>query len=191
MSPALPSDPLRVYVEAAQEGDDAALGHVVRATQPAIWRLCASLGSSDSVEDLVQETYLRAYRGYGNFEAGTNLRAWLFRILTNTYINSYRAKQRRPQGIVENKRPGCPPWPWWTWWHPAPGTKPRTVASAHHACIGRGLVFSHHCSPRQRGALESPQWLHTQASKASSANKVFKASACNPCCRNHFTMTDS
>jgi RNA polymerase sigma-70 factor (ECF subfamily) len=47
-------------------------------------------------EDLVQETYLRAYRGYAGFEPGTNLRAWLYRILTNTYINSYRAKQRRP-----------------------------------------------------------------------------------------------
>ena len=47
--------------------------------------------------DLVQETYLRAYRGYGNFEEGTNLRAWLYRILTNTYINIYRARQRRPQ----------------------------------------------------------------------------------------------
>ncbi len=47
-------------------------------------------------EDLVQETYLRAYRSYASFEAGTNLRAWLFRILTNTFINSYRAKQRRP-----------------------------------------------------------------------------------------------
>ena len=48
-------------------------------------------------EDLVQETYLRAYRSYASFEAGTNLRAWLFRILTNTFINTYRAKQRRPQ----------------------------------------------------------------------------------------------
>ena len=47
-------------------------------------------------DDLVQETYLRAYRGYPRFEAGTNLRAWLYRILTNTFINSYRAKQRRP-----------------------------------------------------------------------------------------------
>ena len=48
-------------------------------------------------EDLVQEAYLRGFRGFKNFEEGTNLRAWLFRILTNTYINSYRAKQRRPQ----------------------------------------------------------------------------------------------
>ena len=47
-------------------------------------------------EDLVQETYLKGYRSYDRFEEGTNLRAWLFRILTNTYINSYRAKQRRP-----------------------------------------------------------------------------------------------
>jgi RNA polymerase sigma factor (sigma-70 family) len=47
-------------------------------------------------EDLVQETYLRAYRGFGGFQEGTNLKAWLYRILTNTYINQYRAKKRRP-----------------------------------------------------------------------------------------------
>jgi RNA polymerase sigma-70 factor, ECF subfamily len=47
-------------------------------------------------EDLVQETYLRAYRGFGGFQEGTNLKAWLYRILTNTFINSYRSKKRRP-----------------------------------------------------------------------------------------------
>jgi RNA polymerase sigma-70 factor, ECF subfamily len=48
-------------------------------------------------EDLVQEAYLRGYRSFHTFQEGTNLRAWLFRILTNAYINTYRAKQRRPQ----------------------------------------------------------------------------------------------
>lgn len=48
-------------------------------------------------EDLVQEAYLRGFRSFHTFKEGTNLRAWLFRILTNAYINKYRAKQRRPQ----------------------------------------------------------------------------------------------
>ena len=48
-------------------------------------------------EDLLQETFLKAYRAYGRFEEGTNLRAWLFRILTNTYISTYRKRQRGPQ----------------------------------------------------------------------------------------------
>jgi RNA polymerase sigma-70 factor (ECF subfamily) len=47
-------------------------------------------------EDLVQEAYLRGFRSFHTFQEGTNLRAWLFRILTNAYINKYRAKQRRP-----------------------------------------------------------------------------------------------
>lgn len=57
-------------------------------------------------EDLVQETYLRAYRGYEGFKAGTNLKAWMYRILTNAYLNEYRKKQRRPAetdlGAVED-----------------------------------------------------------------------------------------
>jgi RNA polymerase sigma-70 factor (ECF subfamily) len=47
-------------------------------------------------EDLVQETMLKAYRAYDSFTEGTNLKAWLYRILTNTYINKYRKAQRRP-----------------------------------------------------------------------------------------------
>ncbi|MCH9837513.1 sigma-70 family RNA polymerase sigma factor [bacterium] len=45
-------------------------------------------------EDLVQETYLKGFRSFHTFNEGTNLRAWLFRILTNTYINKYRKQQR-------------------------------------------------------------------------------------------------
>jgi RNA polymerase sigma-70 factor (ECF subfamily) len=48
-------------------------------------------------EDLVQETFLKAYRSFDRFEEGTNLKAWLYRILTNTFINSYRAAKRRPE----------------------------------------------------------------------------------------------
>ena len=55
--------------------------------------------NTSDAEDLVQETYLKAYKGFAGFEQGTNLRAWMFRILTNTYINSYRSKKRRPEEI--------------------------------------------------------------------------------------------
>lgn len=47
-------------------------------------------------EDLVQETYLKAFNAFGSFKEGTNLKAWMYRIMTNAYINTYRKKQRRP-----------------------------------------------------------------------------------------------
>ena len=47
-------------------------------------------------EDLVQETYAKAFAAFHQYKPGTNLKAWLYRILTNTYINSYRKKQRQP-----------------------------------------------------------------------------------------------
>jgi RNA polymerase sigma-70 factor, ECF subfamily len=52
-------------------------------------------------EDLVQETFTRAYASFGQFEPGTNLRAWLYRILTNTFITSYRKRRRDPVPAAE------------------------------------------------------------------------------------------
>lgn len=54
-------------------------------------------------EDLVQDTYMRAYRFYDKFEQGTNFKAWIFKILTNTFINRYRKKAREPQRIEFDK----------------------------------------------------------------------------------------
>jgi RNA polymerase sigma-70 factor, ECF subfamily len=51
-------------------------------------------------EDLVQETMAKAYAGFHSFRAGTNLRAWLYRIMTNTWISSYRTAQRRPDEVL-------------------------------------------------------------------------------------------
>jgi len=50
-------------------------------------------------EDVLQEALLKAFRGYGTFQAGTNLKAWLYRILTNTFINRYRKQSRRPTEV--------------------------------------------------------------------------------------------
>jgi len=52
--------------------------------------------NAHDAEDLVQETYFKAYRHYDKFQEGTNLKAWLFKIMKNTFINNYRKKQRIP-----------------------------------------------------------------------------------------------
>ncbi len=53
--------------------------------------------STEETEDLLQETYLKAYQHYERFEEGTNLKAWLFRIMKNTYINWYRKRRLQPR----------------------------------------------------------------------------------------------
>lgn len=70
-----------------------ALSHI-----DALYRTALRLaGNAADAEDLVQETYLRAFRSLNQFQAGTNLRAWLFKILTNAFINDYRKRARRPR----------------------------------------------------------------------------------------------
>lgn len=63
-------------------------------------------GDRDEADDLVQETYLKAFRFFDKFEKGTNCKAWLFRIMKNTFINSYRKTSKEPDKVdyeeVEN-----------------------------------------------------------------------------------------
>jgi RNA polymerase sigma-70 factor (ECF subfamily) len=78
--------------------DQAAFSDLAMEYMPALYSAALRMTRNPSdAEDLVQETFLKAYRAFGTFELGTNLKAWLYRILTNTYINSYRAKRRRPE----------------------------------------------------------------------------------------------
>jgi RNA polymerase sigma-70 factor (ECF subfamily) len=64
----------------------------------ALYRTALRMTRSEAdAEDLVQETYIRAFRFKEQFTPGTNLKAWLFRILTNTFINTYRRKQSQPE----------------------------------------------------------------------------------------------
>jgi len=75
-----------------EEFDRSALVHVAELLRVAA-RLC---GSAEAAEDLVQETYLQAWRSFHRFEAGTNCRAWLYKILLFTYSNQRRKRARQP-----------------------------------------------------------------------------------------------
>jgi len=59
-------------------------------------------GNPDDADDLVQETFLKAYRFWDKYEQGTNIRAWLFRIMKNSYINRYRKETREPDTVDYN-----------------------------------------------------------------------------------------
>src|SRR5688500_9621881 len=77
--------------------DKAAFTDLTMEFMPSLYAAALRMTRNPSdAEDLVQETYLKAYRRFESFTEGTNLKAWLYRILTNTFINRYRAKKRRP-----------------------------------------------------------------------------------------------
>jgi len=62
-------------------------------------------GNLADAEDLVQETYAKAYAGFGTFEPGTNLRAWLYRIEANAFYSASRTRRRRPEVLLESLEP--------------------------------------------------------------------------------------
>lgn len=116
MRPVTEPDPLRQLVEAAREGDDVALGQLVRRTQAEVWRLCSALGSPGEVEDLVQDTYLRAMRAIPGFRGDAPVRLWLLAIARRACADHVRQRERRRQlarklvstHVEEAHRPGDP-----------------------------------------------------------------------------------
>jgi RNA polymerase sigma-70 factor (TIGR02960 family) len=83
-------------VEAALAGDERAFAELVERHRRELHIHCyRMLGSFEEAEDLVQETFLRAWRGRGRFEGGTGFRAWLYRIATNACLDALRSSRRR------------------------------------------------------------------------------------------------
>lgn len=91
-NPPAGEDPRALFEEQALPFLDQLYGAAMRMTK-----------NPPDAQDLVQETFVKAYAAFGQFRQGTNLKAWLYRILTNTYINQYRKKQREPyQGTIDD-----------------------------------------------------------------------------------------
>jgi RNA polymerase sigma-70 factor (ECF subfamily) len=81
--------------EVQREFESIALVHT-----DALLRTALRMTKNESdAEDLVQETMLKAYRFFDRFERGSNIKAWLFKIMTNIFINNYRQKSRKPTGV--------------------------------------------------------------------------------------------
>jgi len=90
-----PADPLTVLAHAAKEGDNAAVAELVRRTQPAVWQLCSALGSRGEVDDLVQDTYLRALRALPDYRGDAPVQAWLLSIARHVCADHVRRRQRQ------------------------------------------------------------------------------------------------
>ena len=87
-----PADPRALFEEQALQYMDQLYAAAMRLTR-----------NPADAADLVQETFVKAYQAFGQFQQGTNLKAWLYRIQTNTFINNYRKNQRNPyQGTIDD-----------------------------------------------------------------------------------------
>jgi RNA polymerase sigma-70 factor, ECF subfamily len=91
---AAPTDPVTRDALLAGAGDDDAFARVVAATQADVWRLCCVLGSLDTADDLVQETYLRAWRGLPGFRGDASARTWILAVARRVAADHVRAARR-------------------------------------------------------------------------------------------------
>lgn len=104
-----PEGELRHLVDAAINGDNAALGQLVRHTQPLVWQICRALGSPGEEEDLVQETYLRAMRSLESYRRDAPVPSWLAAIARNVCADHVRRRSRQSRLMerlrIERPRP--------------------------------------------------------------------------------------
>lgn len=91
----LDDERLRLLVDAAVEGDNVAVGELVRCTQPMVWRVCSALGTAGEEADLVQETYLRALRALPSYRGDAPVMAWLLAVARHVCADDVRRRQRR------------------------------------------------------------------------------------------------
>lgn len=87
-------------VAAAREGDDVAVAALVRATQRDVWKLCQVLGSHGETDDLVQETYLRAFASLSGFRGEAPFRSWLLTIARRTCADHVRRRRRERRLLI-------------------------------------------------------------------------------------------
>ncbi len=117
-------DHLRPLVDAAREGDNVAVRELVRLTQPVIWRLCNVLGSPGEEDDLVQDTYLRAFRSLSTFRGDAPITAWLLSIARRVCADHVRlrVRDRRVMGALTDAAEDQ--------WVPAPGNPTSALLDA-------------------------------------------------------------
>lgn len=89
------------HVKRSEDSDEQLLERFERDALPLLDQLYGAAlrmtRNPADAQDLVQDAYMKAYQAFGSYKPGTNLKAWMYRILTNTYINQYRKAQRRPK----------------------------------------------------------------------------------------------
>lgn len=98
---------LNALAAAAREGDDVAVAALVRHTHDDVRKLCAALGSFGEVDDLIQETYLKAFRSLTSFRGDAPFRAWLLTIARRTCADHVRRRQR-DRRLIEQVRASTP-----------------------------------------------------------------------------------
>jgi RNA polymerase sigma-70 factor (ECF subfamily) len=158
MSRALAARPENaVVVDAARAGDESAFAELTEQYRRELHVHCyRMLGSLEDAEDLVQETYLRAWRQRASFEGRSTFRAWLYRIATNACLDALERRQRRPVPVsaTETEVPWIQPYPDRLLDGVAPGEdEPDAAIVAKETIELAFLVAIQHLPPRQRAVL--------------------------------------